>query len=79
MAAPVAVIEDDEGRFVWIVVPTEPGLGTVSRRAVTVGELTAFGLEIVSGLEDGDAVVTAGVSQLEDGLSVKLLPAWNDS
>ena len=79
MVPPVAVSEDDDGRFVWIVVPTEPGLGTVSHRAVTVGELTSFGLEIVSGLEDGDAVVTAGVSQLEDGLSVKLLPAWNDS
>ena len=75
----VSVTEDEAGRFVWLVVPGEAGFGTVERRAVTVGELTSFGLEIRSGLEDGDAVVTAGVSQLADGLLVKLLPAWNES
>ena len=79
LVPPVAVTEDEAGRFVWLVVPGEAGFGTVERRAVTVGELTTFGLEIRSGLEDGDAVVTAGVSQLADGLLVKLLPAWNES
>lgn len=79
LVPPVAVTEDDDGRFVWIVVPGDGGLGTVTRRAVTVGELTSFGLEIVDGLEDGDAVVTAGVSQLEEDLVVKLLPAWDES
>jgi RND family efflux transporter MFP subunit len=80
LVPPVAVIEDAEGRFVWVVTPAESGnLGTVARRAVRVGELTSLGLEIVNGLEDGDAVVTAGVSLLTEGLTVRLLPAWDDS
>jgi len=79
LVPPVAVSQDDEGTFVWVVESSEPGLGTVSRRPVTVGELTSLGLEILEGLEDGDAVVTAGVSELEEGLTVKLLPAWGNS
>jgi RND family efflux transporter MFP subunit len=79
LVPPVAVSEDDGGPFVWVIESSEPGMGTVSRRTVTVGELTSFGLEIIGGLEDGDAVVTAGVSELEEGLAVKLLPAWGSS
>jgi len=67
-----AVLEDRDGRFVYIVVPSEPGRGQVQRRAVTIGELTGEGLEILDGLSDGDRLVTAGVSQIHDGLEVKL-------
>ena len=45
------------------------------RRAVTVGELTGDGLEILSGLEDGEMVVTAGVRRLSNGEQVKVLEA----
>ena len=67
-----AVLEDRDGRFVYIVEPTEPGRGLVHRRAATVGELTGEGLEILEGLSDGDRLITAGVSQIHDGLEVKL-------
>jgi RND family efflux transporter MFP subunit len=69
---PQAVAEDRDGRFVFIVDPTETGRGVVRRKSVTVGELTGEGLEVLTGLEDGDWVVTAGVSQIHDGLVVKL-------
>jgi RND family efflux transporter MFP subunit len=46
----------------------------VHRRAVTVGNLTADGIEIEDGLEEGDLVVTAGVSKIQDGMRVKLMP-----
>ena len=36
---PVAVGEDRQGRFVWVVRDAEEGLATVHRTAVTVGEL----------------------------------------
>lgn len=69
---PVAVAEDRKGRFVFVVEPSDSALGVVHRRAVTVGELTADGLEILSGLSDGDRVVTAGVTQIQDGIQVRL-------
>jgi RND family efflux transporter MFP subunit len=67
-----AVGEDREGRFVFVVNPTEPGLGTIERRPVSVGELTAEGLEVIEGLNDGDRVVTAGWSKIEPGLQVSI-------
>jgi multidrug efflux system membrane fusion protein len=67
-----AVAEDRDGRFVYVVEPTEGGRAVVRRKTVTIGELTAEGLEVLTGLEDGDRVVTAGVSQIHDGLVVKL-------
>jgi multidrug efflux pump subunit AcrA (membrane-fusion protein) len=46
---------------------------TVHKRIVSVGELTGGGFEITEGLEDGEMVVTAGISKLTEGLRVKLL------
>ena len=42
--------------------------GIVHRRGVTVGEFVSDNLEILEGLAEGDLVVTAGVSKIEDGL-----------
>ena len=67
-----AVGEDREGRFVFVVQPTEAGLGIIERRPVSVGELTAEGLEVIEGLVDGDRVVTAGWIKIEPGLTVRL-------
>jgi multidrug efflux pump subunit AcrA (membrane-fusion protein) len=57
---------------VFVVQPTEAGFGIVERRAVSVGELTAEGLEVLEGLADGDRVVTAGWSKITPGLEVRL-------
>jgi RND family efflux transporter MFP subunit len=75
LAPPFAVGEDREGRFVFVAERTGEGrTARVRRRAVTVGDLTADGLAILDGLEEGDLLVTAGVSRLRDGMEV-LLPA----
>lgn len=68
----VAVAEDQQGRFVYVVVETENGVGVARRRPVSVGEITGRGLEITEGLSDGDRVVTAGVSRLHDGQKVRV-------
>jgi RND family efflux transporter MFP subunit len=70
----VAVGEDREGRYVFVVRPTgEAGVAEVERRAVTVDEqLTPDGIRIVSGLKAGERVVTAGVRRLADGQRVRL-------
>jgi RND family efflux transporter MFP subunit len=72
LVPPVAVGEDRDGRFVFVARPTGGGRGVVERRPVEVGELTGLGLEVLEGLQDGDLLVTAGVSRIEDGLEVKL-------
>lgn len=70
---PVAVGEDRNGRFVFVVRDVAEGMGTAVRTAVQVGELTGDGLEITKGLQDGDLLVTAGVNKLVDGQQVRLL------
>ena len=69
-----AVVEDREGRFVFVLEPGEAGVGTVRRRDVTIGQLREGGLEILEGLEIGEQVVTAGARRLSDGQRVRLQP-----
>lgn len=68
-----AVLEDESGRYVFVARPTSDGRGVVERRAVETGDLTGLGLEVSSGLGDGDRVVTAGMSKMHSGLEVKML------
>ena len=72
---PVAVGEDQQGRYVYVAVAqrANKGLATVRRRGVEVGELTSSGLQVTKGLADGDLLVVAGVSQIRDGLTVTLM------
>jgi RND family efflux transporter MFP subunit len=68
-----AVSEDREGRYVYVVEEVEDGIGRAVRREVAVGGLTADGgLEILRGLVDGERVITAGVSRIQDGREVRL-------
>jgi len=69
-----AVVEDRQGRFVYVVKPikNEEGFGIIHRCPVTIGELTADGIEVFEGLSDGELVVTAGVSRVSDSLKVKI-------
>ena len=45
----------------------------VHKRVVIVGELTGDGFEVIKGLEDGELVVTAGISRLNDSLHVRIV------
>ena len=49
------------------------GQALVSRKPVTLGELTQSGIEVLDGLTTGDRVVTAGLSVIRDGQRV-LIP-----
>ncbi len=67
------VLEDSKGRYVYIVTPKGKGTGEVSRRSVVVGGLNESGIQISSGLNEGDRLVTAGMSKMHQGLVVKLM------
>lgn len=71
----VAVNEDAKGTFVYVLIPdeTHEGYYRATRRNVTVGEMTRYGLIIVDGLNAGEYIATAGVKQLSDQAIVTLL------
>jgi RND family efflux transporter MFP subunit len=71
LAPAKAVGEDIHGTYAFIVKPSGNELGIAKRVTVTTGALTADGLEIFDGLNDGDYLVTAGVHKLLDGQKVK--------
>ena len=69
----VAVVEENEENFVYVLKMLNGDTATVHRRIVSIGDMTGAGLEITEGLEDGEMVVTAGISKLSEGLTVRLL------
>ncbi len=66
-----AVGEDGNGRFVFVVEESGPA-ATVRKQVVRVGALTAEGFEILTGLEAGQKIATAGLQTLLDGQEVQL-------
>ncbi len=59
---------DSRQRYVWLVSPDSM---TVSRTAVTVGQLSSFGIELKTGVKDGDKIIAAGVHFLKEGQQVR--------
>ena len=67
-----AIAEDTEGNYVFLVQKSDIDKeGIIKRRAVIVGELTDRGFIVSEGLQEGDAVVTSGVSKISDGMKVR--------
>lgn len=66
-----AVGEDSNGRFVFVI-EGEGEAARVKKQQITIGNLTAEGFEIVSGLAVGQKIATAGLQTLLDGQEVKL-------
>jgi len=66
----VAVVGKADGsRSIWVV---DTKTSTVSSRKVTVGNLSAYGIEILDGVQPGDVVVVRGVHRLKEGLHVRI-------
>ncbi len=68
-----AVAIDEKGnRFVWIV---DEEKNIVHKKIVTVGMVTDNAIQIASGLQGDERIVTAGTSLLTEGMKIKL---WRD-
>jgi len=67
-AAVTAEAEATEQQFVWVY---DAQTHQVNSRAVTVGELTNAGIQVLSGLQPGEQIVVAGVHQLQDQQEVR--------
>ena len=68
---PEAVGEDSQGRFVFVIDET-PETPVVRRTPVELGPLDSRGFAVLSGLERGQKVATAGLQTLLDGQEVSL-------
>ncbi|MEM1177377.1 MAG: efflux RND transporter periplasmic adaptor subunit [Acidobacteriota bacterium] len=69
---PAAALKDELGTFVFVVGPSDqPGAAALERRTVDVGEISELGLEVLSGLEVGERIVTAGQIHARDGMLVR--------
>ena len=71
-----SVVETNEGRFAYVVNTQDGVTGVIEQRQITTGEVSAEGIVIVSGIEPGDRVVSAGMSKMSEGLNVRLSPEW---
>jgi hypothetical protein len=63
----IVYASDDAGNeaFLW-----RYDAGKVAKVAVALGELTGTGINILSGVDAGDEIVTAGQAYLQDGQKV---------
>jgi len=62
---------DENGRFVYVLVPTEGDLGTLERRSVVAGNSTAWGQEVGQGVKNGELIVVDNIDLLHDKMTVK--------
>jgi len=69
---PSAVVRSDRQAAVWIV---DPKTGTVSSRTIEIKSSDPNRVEVASGLNPGDVIVTAGVQALRPGQKVSPLKA----
>jgi len=66
-----AVAVDDHGKYrVWIV---DENTMSVKQRDITVGDMEKDSIKVLSGLQSGERIVTAGVNKLTDGMKVRLI------
>lgn len=72
-----SVIENNLGRFVYVVTDIHNGLGTIDARPVETGKVTERGIVILDGIDVGERVVSAGMSKMTDGLVVRVSEEWN--
>ena len=69
LLVPIAAVMEVNGQPSVYVVKKD---NSVEQRAVTTGLATELQVEILSGLQEGDKVVTAGQSNLQDGARVEI-------
>ncbi len=67
-----AVINDLAGSYVFTIQEQSDQSYSVNKQQVSTGSLTPEGFEILSGLQEGDLIVTAGVRMLTEGAKVSL-------
>ena len=76
MVPSIAVGEDSNGRFVFLLKQNgETAIAT--KQIISIGKLTSEGFEVISGLENGQLIATAGLQTLLNGQEVSIKQVSN--
>ena len=68
-----AVAHDGQGDFAFVLTPGEGEKQAIVKKTyVEVKEIVQQGVRVTSGLNNGDRIVTAGVTIIRDGMAVKV-------
>ena len=67
-----SVGENGDGNFVFVIESEDGRTGVANKKTIVIGEITTGGFKVVSGLEKGQKIATAGLQTLLDGQKVKL-------
>tara|TARA_Y100001956_G_scaffold82293_1_gene102615 strand:- start:843 stop:1907 length:1065 start_codon:yes stop_codon:yes gene_type:complete len=65
------VLKDNQGNYVWTVESQGANKGKITKTPVVIGEISSMGFPVISGVEQGAFIVTAGMSKVTDGQIVK--------
>ena len=67
------IAHDEQGDFAFVLTPGEDDKQAIVKKTyVDVKEIVQQGVRITSGLNNGDRIVTAGVTIIRDGMAVKV-------
>ena len=64
------VVETDGSPYVW---KYDPDSSQVSKVIVTIGDMNGASIRVLSGLKDGEQIVTAGAAHVHEGMKVRPL------
>ena len=68
-----AVAHDEQGDFTFVLTPSESEKeGVVKKTYVEIKDIVQQGVRVTDGLNNGDTVVTAGITVIRDGMAVKV-------
>ena len=63
-----AVIAEDDQKYVWLV---DSSTMIVSKKMIVIEAGVGENLKVISGLQNGDVIVAAGISLISDGMEVR--------
>jgi RND family efflux transporter MFP subunit len=68
--ATAVVVDTDGSAYVW---KYDPGSSKVSKAVVTVGNMSGASIRVLSGLQGGEQIATAGAAHMREGMKVRPL------
>ncbi len=69
----VSVAHEEGSNYIFVLKRLSGDTAIVNKQKIEVGKITDNGFEVLAGINEGQFVVTAGVSKLTDGMKVKVL------